>query len=124
MDRVLTINDWWDGPVTGLATYNDRICIYDRIFDSSTDAYGDEYFLTPIGDAEAETIINEWKAWCAACSKNDAETFYKKYPHNQGIDRILEKSGGKNQYRKKAVFSGGIREGWMPVDYYVEWQDI
>ena len=22
MDKVLTINDWWDGPVMGLATYN------------------------------------------------------------------------------------------------------
>ena len=42
MDKVLTINDWWDGPVMGLATYNGVICIYIRVFDVPEDEYLDE----------------------------------------------------------------------------------
>lgn len=123
MDKVLTINDWWDGPVIGLATCNGVICIYIRIFDIPTDEYGDEYFLTPIDDAEAEMIMGEWNEWCAACSKNDLDTFYKKHLNNHSIDQILENSSEKNKYRKKATFTGSIGKGWIPVDCRVEWHD-
>jgi len=70
MDKEITIDDWWDGPVIGLATYDDVICIYHRIFDTQIDDYGDEYFLTPIDDAEVEMLMDEWNEWCVACSKN------------------------------------------------------
>jgi len=123
MDKVLTINDWWDGPVTGLATYNGVVCIYIRIFDISIDEYGNEYFLTPIDDAEVEMIMSEWNEWCAACSKNDLDSFYKKYRNNHSIDQVLENKSGKNKYRKKAAFTGSIEKGWIPADYRVEWHN-
>ena len=123
MDKVITINDWWDGPVIGLATYNGMICIYFRVFDIPTDEYEDEYFLTPIGDAEAEQIMNEWTEWCAACSKNNLDAFYKKYLNHHAIHQVLERSGKKNTYRKKAAFTGSIGKGWIPADFRVEWRD-
>ncbi len=108
MDKVLTINDWWDGPVMGLATYNGVICIYIRVFDVPEDEYLDEYFLTPINDAEVEMIMNEWNEWCVAYSKTNLDSFYKKHLHNRSIDRVLEKSCEKNKYRKRAIFTGNI----------------
>lgn len=123
MDRVLTINDWWDGPVMGLATYNGVICIYIRIFDIPEDGYLDEYFLTPTNDAEVEMIMNEWNEWCVAHSKNNLDSFYKKYLHNHSIDRVLEKSCEKNKYRKRAIFTGSIGIGFIPVDFCVEWHE-
>ena len=123
MDKVLTINDWWDGPVSGLATYNEVICIYVRVFDIPTDEYEDEYFLTPIDDAEVKMIMEEWNEWCTACSKNDLGSFYKKYLDHHSINLVLEKSSEKNKYRKKAGFTGSIGKGWIPVDFRVEWRD-
>ncbi len=123
MDKVLTINDWWDGPVMGLATYNGVICIYIRVFDVPEDEYLDEYFLTPINDAEVEMIMNEWNEWCVAYSKTNLDSFYKKHLHNRSIDRVLEKSCEKNKYRKRAIFTGNIGNGFIPVDLCVEWHD-
>ncbi len=123
MDKVITIHDWWDGPVIGLATYDDVICIYHRIFDTQIDDYGDEYFLTPIDDAEVEMLMDEWNEWCVACSKNTLDAFYEKYLNNRLINQILEKYSEKNKYRKKAIFTGSIGKGWIPVDYHVEWHD-
>ena len=104
MDRVLTINDWWDGPVIGLATYNGGICIYSRIFDIPADEYRDEYFLTPIDDVEVNTIKTEWNDWCEACSKNNLDSFYKKYMNSHSITQVLDTSIKKNMYRKKLHF--------------------
>jgi hypothetical protein len=125
MDNVLTISDWWDGPVMGLATYNDVICIYSRVFDipEPEDEYLDEYFLTPISDAEVKMIMNEWNEWCVACSKNDLDSFYKKYQHNHALHRVWEKSCEKDKYRKRATFTGSIGSGFIPVDLCVEWHD-
>lgn len=31
-EKVITIHNWWDGPLTGLAYYHNILCIYERIF--------------------------------------------------------------------------------------------
>ena len=43
MEKVITIFDWWDGPLCGLASYKGSICIYERIFDEIRDEWSDEY---------------------------------------------------------------------------------
>ena len=123
MDKVLTIDDWWDGPVIGLTTYNGMICIYFRIFDIQIDEYCGDYFLTPIDDSEAKMIMEEWNEWCMACSKNELDLFYKKHLNDHSIKKILETSNERNKDRKKAVFAGSIGQGWIPLDYHVEWYD-
>ena len=94
-----------------------------RVFDVPEDEYLDEYFLTPISDAEVEMIMNEWNEWCVAYSKTNLDSFYKKYLHNRSIDRVLEKSCEKNKHRKRAIFTGNIGNGFIPVDFCVEWHD-
>ena len=36
---ILWITDWWDGPVEGMATYQDRDCWFRAIFDTSADEW-------------------------------------------------------------------------------------
>jgi len=47
-DRVLTVNEYYDGPRLGVAQPNGVPYIYEAEFDHSTDEYGDTYFLSPI----------------------------------------------------------------------------
>jgi hypothetical protein len=123
MEKVITISNWWDGPLEGLAYYNGIVCIYERIFDEGLDDYIDEYYLTPVTNNEKDEIISDWQEWCNAVSNNDLESYYKKYLKNRAIDRVINNSKFKRKYRKKAKFSGRFENGYIPVDYYAEWYD-
>ena len=52
MGKVLTINNWFNGPMTGLVYFNDIVCIYERVFDEKKNEYIDEYYLTPVNENE------------------------------------------------------------------------
>ncbi len=121
MEKVITIHNWWDGPLVGLAYYNGLVCIYERVFDEDLDEYIDEYYLTPITDDEKNEIMTEWQEWYNAYSKGDLELYYKKYLENNSIDRIVNNSKLRRTYRKKAKFEGRFKDGFIPVDYNVEW---
>lgn len=123
MERVLTINYWWDGPLMGLAYFDGSVCIYERIFDDAKDDYLDEYFLTPINDCEQSEILSEWKEWCDAVSVGDLDSYYAVHRNECRIKHICNHSDSKRMYRKKASFQGKIDTGWIPADYYVEWCD-
>ena len=45
MNSVLTITNWYDGPVEGVAYYTDEIVIYERIFSEEMDEYTENYYL-------------------------------------------------------------------------------
>ncbi|MEN3950720.1 hypothetical protein [Iodidimonas sp. SYSU 1G8] len=62
-DRVLTIDDYFDQPLKGVAEYRGRPHYYNRQFDRETDAYLDVFILTPL-DAEAfELAMAAWGIW-------------------------------------------------------------
>ncbi len=73
-DRVLTINDYYDGPRLGVAELNGVPHIYEAEFDHRTDEYGDTYFLSPI-DADLLSLLLEdwdiWRRWDAAYRRNE-----------------------------------------------------
>lgn len=121
MEKVITINNWWDGPLLGLANYNGLVCIYEKIFDETIDEYIDEYYLTPIDDYEKDEIMLEWKKWCNAFLSGNSDSFYQEYLNNDSISKALINSNSKRKYRKKARFHGQFDNGFIPVDYHVEW---
>ena len=121
MEKVITINAWWDGPLVGLAYYNESICIYDRVFDEDLDDYIDEYNLLPITETEKDMIMAVWKKWCDAVNNNDLDGYYKEYGADDTIFKVLMNSDNKTTFRKKARFAGTLGSGYIPVDYKVEW---
>lgn len=124
MSKVITINNWWDGPIEGLAYFDDVVCIYERIFDETMDEWGNEYYLTPVNAEEQKIIMNDWKDWCAAVDgKTDLDVYYAAHPHPTVMDTILKNNPLKRKYRKRATFKGELREGYIPVDVNVEWSD-
>lgn len=124
MGKVITINNWFDGPLTGLVYFGDFVCIYERVFDETKDDYTDEYYLTPINDDEKAEIMNEWEEWCNAVADKEKDAFYTSHLNNHAIDRILENSNSKRKFRKRAIIlPGKIEDGWIPIDYNIEWTD-
>ena len=63
-DRVLTVNDYYDGPRLGIAELDGIAHIYDAEFDHSTDEYGDTYFLSPIDQKLLTDVMEDWAIWC------------------------------------------------------------
>jgi hypothetical protein len=74
IDRVLTINDYHDGPRLGVAELNGVPHIYEAEFDHSADEYGENYFLSPIEQSLLELVLEDWGIWCRwhqAYTKNE-----------------------------------------------------
>ncbi|WP_150119747.1 hypothetical protein [Collimonas pratensis] len=63
MNRVLTVNDFYDGPRRGVAEFNGVPHIYEAEFDHSSDEYGDTYFLSPIESNLLALVIEDWEIW-------------------------------------------------------------
>ncbi len=123
MDKVITINNWWDGALLGLAYFENSVCIYERIFDDVKDDWTDEYYLTPVSENEFSQIMADWAEWCHAVGVGDCDSYYQKHLHDSPINLILENSDSKRKYQKKAVFKGTFGDGYIPIDYYAQWND-
>jgi hypothetical protein len=63
-DRVLTINDYYDGPRLGIAELGGIPNVYEAEFDHNTDEYGDTYFLSPIDQQLLIAVMEDWAIWC------------------------------------------------------------
>ena len=121
MEKVITINDWWDGPLLGLAYYNGVVCIYERIFDKTKDDWSNEYYLTPINSNSQNEILNEWYEWCDAVSSDSLNNDYASHSNSNAIKNAIKRSKLKKKYRKKDIFNGQFETGYIPVNYTVEW---
>lgn len=140
MDKVLTIDDWWDGPVLGLAEFNNSTCVFvrrqkkdysndtaKRGLDVDKSEYSDTYLLTPVNDDEKKEILKQWGKWCHALKAYNLEDFYIEVGSDSlhsFINSIAHRIQERTCFVKSGVFSGKIGRGWIPEDYYVEWSDI
>jgi hypothetical protein len=62
-DRVLTVNDYYDGPRLGVAELNGVPHIYEREFDADADEYENTYFLSPIASDLLALVLEDWEIW-------------------------------------------------------------
>ena len=120
MEKVITIFDWWDGPLCGLTTFQASICIYERIFDEGKDDWSDEYYLTPVDEDSVDLLLKDWNAWC---KKIQGEDFWDDYPSDskERYLSIIESSPLRRIYKRTAAFYGRYGRGFVPTDYGVEW---
>lgn len=127
MDAVLTLNDWWDGPLLGIATYGEETCIYERIFSEQEDDYLNQYYLTPISSEQRRQIIVNWEEWlqwmvCAPTSKR-AEQWHDSGKHLD-LESIARHSPDYRKYIKGAEFCGNCPQNFYSgvKNYYVIWK--
>jgi len=120
MEKVMTIFDWWDGPLRGLATFEGSVCIYERIFDEELDDWSSEYYLTPIDNDLVTLLLEDWDIWCKKVQAGE----YLDNCSSDGKDlcaSIVGSSSQKRAYRRTPVFYGRVGKGYIPIDYSVEW---
>ena len=123
MEKVITIFDWWDGPLCGLASHKGSICIYERIFDEIRDEWSDEYYLTPIEEADVNTLLRDWNRWRDTVQNERPLDSYYSLEDKADYLRIIELSEQKRAYKKVTVFHGRYDKGYIPIEYYVEWRE-
>ena len=133
-DRVLTINDYYDGPRLGVAELNGVPHIYEAAFDHSADEYSDTYYLSPI-DAELLALVLEdwsiWLRWDAAFKRNEVSVeSHPTLPQERARHEQLKQaignrliSNSQNRVYRKATFSRAAAEGdWDGT--IVEWKTL
>jgi hypothetical protein len=60
MDIVYTVDDYWDGPREGVATFRGEPHAYRCVFDDARDDWSDRFVLTPIGPATLQDVLAAW----------------------------------------------------------------
>jgi hypothetical protein len=116
VDRVFTINDYYDGPRLGIAEVSGIPHIYEAEFDHSTEEYGDTYFLSPVEKELLALVIEDWEIWCRwdnarkrgeATNETHPALPYER-PRHEELKRLIGgrlKSNPTNRKRYRGVFS-------------------
>ena len=63
MDRIYTVDDYYDGPVCGVATLDGEPHYYECIFDEKNDEYSKNYRLSPISESTLQLVQEQWGIW-------------------------------------------------------------
>lgn len=118
-DKVLTMNNWWDGPLLGLCTFNGEYCVFERIFSEEKDDYTDDYYLTPVDEAIAREIILDYQRWCEFMNNGGNA---KDRKSTVDIGNIVKSSPSCRKFTRHALFKGEFNGCSDEIkDYFVQW---
>lgn len=106
--------DWWDGPLCGLTTYKNLICVYERIFDENADDWRNEYYLTPIEEDAVNLLLKHWDVWCKTIRSKDSLNKFQSMDNKTIYNDVIESSPQKRAYKRAAVFYGRFHKDFIP----------
>ena len=72
IDIVYTVDDYWDGPREGIASFRGKPHAYRCLFDEAQDEWSERYRLTPISPDALEAALEAWGIWCRWASADRA----------------------------------------------------
>ena len=138
-ELVYTVNNYYDGPRSGIADYRGQPHRYDCQFDEEADDWTDTFVLTPVAGDTLALALEQWAIW----RKWEAAFHAGKVPHGShpafgGQDerydeltqilkrRLTEKSA--EAVRAKGHFRVRPHQQDMPVgvmrELEVEWESV
>lgn len=124
MDKVITVNDFWDGPKLGLATLDGIPCIYERVFSDDLDNYTDFYNLTPITPETVDIVIKDWNNWLQWMEKDHSRQRAVIWQSERSVSlaNLAQRSKSYHKYCKRAKFQGTYCNGYTEINnFYVTW---
>ena len=62
-ELVYTVNDYYDGPRSGIANYCGRPHRYECQFDEAVDDWTDTFVLTPVASDTLALALEQWTIW-------------------------------------------------------------
>jgi hypothetical protein len=133
-DRVLTVNEYYDGPRLGVAELNGIAHVYEAEFDHNSDEYGDTYFLSPIDEGLLGLVLEDWAIWCrwhSAYGRGDVTLeSHPALPEDRQRHEELKRLIGNglsadpnNRRRFKGTFSAATEARGTWNGALVEWQE-
>lgn len=122
LDRILTLENYWDGPQHGLCTFNGEYCVYERIFSEELDEFSDYYYLTPVSETIAQKKLEIWHKWCEFMSNGGNAGDWKCDVDTEDL-KITESTPLYREFKKlavfRSVFPGSVSEEFNEL--FVEW---
>ena len=131
MDKIYTVDDYYDGPVSGVADLNGKPHYYECIFDEETDEYSKVYRLSPISENTLRLVQEQWDIWLRWNETfKDGKIKISTHPalpedeeRCSEIEALTKKEKttfGKNYSVMLAEFVVPKVPGWASI-WYVEW---
>src|SRR4051812_2948137 len=126
--RILTEEEYYDGPVFGIAEFQNVPHVYERQWDSALEEYGEVFLLSPIEADLLALVMEDWKIWLrwdAAFQRGDinAETHPALPAERARHEEIQSLVGG----RMEAKRGGPIKQfGVLKIvegEWRVKWSD-
>jgi uncharacterized protein involved in tellurium resistance len=130
-EKVHTVNDYWDGPIEGVADFRGKPHKFKLLFDENEDDYSTDYELQKISTKEFDLILQSWSLWIKwNDKKNKTKEEFDSHPilpsdkeECEKIDAQLKKlaeSNDSNKFKIKGFFN---RFGSEHHDFEVKWKN-
>jgi hypothetical protein len=130
-EKVHTVNDYWDGPIEGVADFRGKPHKFKLLFDENEDDYSTDYELQKISTKEFDLILQSWSLWIKwNDKKNKTKEEFDSHPilpsdkeECEKIDAQLKKlaeSNDSNKFKIKGFFN---RFGSEHHDFEVNWKN-
>jgi hypothetical protein len=73
-EPVYTVNEFWDGPRRGIASYGGQPHAYSCEWDERADDWGTVYFLSAITDEQLRLATEDWDIWRRWASAHQSQS--------------------------------------------------
>ena len=138
-ERVYTVDEYYDGPRSGIANYCGQPYHYASEWDDEGDNYVSTFVLTPISDEAVTFAVEQWDIWRAwELAYHRGEVAQSTHPASPGqnarnaeLERIIkgfvENSSGPRR-RARGTFRATPGQRSLPKgvmrDLEVEWIEV
>ena len=131
MERVYTVEDYYDGPVSGIADLDGVPHYYECIFDESNDEYSNLYRLSRISEKAFQLSKEQWQMWLRWSEAfNEGKVEANTHPvlpedkeRNSEIEKLISREkliSEENHCVRQAEFIAPGKPGWAS-EWFVVW---
>ncbi len=126
--RILTQNEYYDGPVFGIAEFRGVPHVYERQWDPALDEYGEFFLLSPIEPDLLDLLMEDWEIWLrwdAAFKRGEAdEKSHPALPDEQGRHQeIQELIGDRLESKRRGPIKQFANLKIVDREWRVMWTD-
>lgn len=123
IDRVLTIHDFWDGPVLGVATLDGVPCIYESHYYNDGEPT-DLFYLTPLDGDAFNLAMQDWAAWLQWMAEHKSAVGWQNQKQLD-LQTLAKQSADYRRHSKRGNFQGTYQNFYSPIENFnVTWFEV
>jgi|GEM_PF-948908 len=112
IDKVITVHDYYDGILMGVATFDKAPCIYESLRYGAGQLSSDLFYLTPIDGDALQIIMEEWEfliQWGKNHESFDSWTEETDIDLVENLTKISKESKKYRQHIRHGKFNGKFK---------------